>query len=316
MHICESLPTDPKTSLRRQLQTSALFLVPPVVVVLANRGVGPSSRSVAAEGDVSDFSSVRSSLSELIKSSPDKGPTLVRLAWHSSGTYDKISRSGGSSLGTIRFKEELSHGANAGLDSAVSWLDPIHAKFPSVSYADLYTLAGVVAIEALGGPKIGWRAGRKDSLSPSDVTPDGRLPDADKGSPSNTASHLRSIFGRMGFDDREIVALSGAHALGRCHATASGYEGPWTPTPTSFNNLYFVLLKSLQWTPDQTKTKVQYTDPSGKLMMLPSDLVLIEDSKFKTFVDLYAKDQKTYFNDFSKAFQKLEELGTKNLYDV
>jgi cytochrome c peroxidase len=67
----------------------------------------------------------------------------------------------------------------------------------------------------------------------------------------------------MGFNDQEIVALSGAHALGRfdkyfyffikfhefneysCHATASGYIGPWTPTPTSFNNLYFVLLKGV-----------------------------------------------------------------------
>ena len=58
-----------------------------------------------------------------------------------------------------------------------------------------------------------------------------------------SASHLREIFGRMGFNDQEIVALSGAHALGRCHATASGYVGPWTPTPTTFNNLYFSLLK-------------------------------------------------------------------------
>lgn len=58
-----------------------------------------------------------------------------------------------------------------------------------------------------------------------------------------SAQHLRDIFYRMGFNDQEIVALSGAHALGRCHATASGYVGPWTPTPETFNNLYFVLLK-------------------------------------------------------------------------
>ena len=46
----------------------------------------------------------------------------------------------------------------------------------------------------------------------------------------------------QGFNDQEIVALSGAHALGRCHADASGFVGPWTPTPTTFNNLYFKLL--------------------------------------------------------------------------
>lgn len=53
-------------------------------------------------------------------------------------------------------------------------------------------------------------------------TPDGRLPDGDKG-----ADHIRKIFYRMGFNDNEIVALSGAHALGRCHTDRSGFEGPW-----------------------------------------------------------------------------------------
>ena len=54
-------------------------------------------------------------------------------------------------------------------------------------------------------------------------------------------------------------------------------------------------------------------DPSGKLMMLPSDLVLIQDEAFKVYVDLYAKDQKVFFKDFAIAFQKLEELGCENL---
>jgi len=48
----------------------------------------------------------------------------------------------------------------------------------------------------------------------------------------------------MGFNDQEIVALAGAHALGRCHAEASGYVGPWSPTPTMFNNAYFTLLNN------------------------------------------------------------------------
>jgi hypothetical protein len=61
-------------------------------------------------------------------------------------------------------------------------------------------------------------SGRVDALDPSAVTPDGRLPNADSGpagaDPSD-AAHLRTIFNRMGFNDQEIVALSGAHALGR-----------------------------------------------------------------------------------------------------
>jgi cytochrome c peroxidase len=43
----------------------------------------------------------------------------------------------------------------------------------------------------------------------------------------------------MGFNDREIVALSGAHALGRCHPDRSGYDGPWVVSPTRFSNQYY-----------------------------------------------------------------------------
>jgi len=270
-------------------------------------------------GNAPDYKSVAKDIAEIISNKPDKGPTFVRLAWHSSGTYDRISKTGGSQKGTIRFNEELSHGANAGLDLAVSWLEPIYKKYNKnydLSYADLYTLAGVVAIKTLGGPTISWKAGRQDSFDLKDVTPDGRLPDADKGNSQDTANHIRSIFGRMGFDDQEIVALSGAHALGRCHATASGYVGPWSPSPTTFNNLYYTLLLGVKWTVNPKTSKLQYEDPSKKLMMLPSDLTLIEDVQFKKIVEIYSKDQKRFFNDFSLAFQKLEELGTSNLISV
>ena len=83
----------------------------------------------------------------------------------------------------------------------------------NISYADLYTLSGVVAIESMGGPAIKWRPGRTDSSKPTTV-PDGRLPAADKGNSVSTISHVREVFNRMGFTDREMVALLGAHALG------------------------------------------------------------------------------------------------------
>ncbi|KAL7533036.1 hypothetical protein ACHAWF_004318 [Thalassiosira exigua] len=156
-----------------------------------------------------DYKAVASDIASLIKKDPNKGPTLVRLAWHSSGTYDKMSKDGGSGGGTIRFKEELAHGGNAGLGStAVVWMEDIKKKYgDSISYADLYTLAGVVAIKELGGPTIPWSSGRVDALDPSAVTPDGRLPNADVG-PAGTdpddAAHLRTIFGRMGFNDQEV----------------------------------------------------------------------------------------------------------------
>lgn len=263
----------------------------------------------------------KSDLQQLIKADPNKAPTLVRLAWHSSGTYDKMSKTGGSGLGTIRFTEELKHGGNAGLDRAVAWLEPLKKSNPAISYADLYTLSGVVAIKSLGGPDVPWRAGRVDSLDPKDVTPDGRLPNADNGSYAKDAAHIREVFNRMGFDDKAIVALSGAHALGRCHADASGFVGPWTPTPTVFNNAYFTLLTNVEWEEGCIKGATcnnhQYRDKnSQQLMMLPTDIALIQDKEFKKYVDLFANDQKAFFQAFSQSFSTLLELGTKDLYVV
>ena len=175
----------------------------------------------------------------------------------------------------------------------------------------------VSAIKAMDGPTIPWSSGRVDEMDPSAVTPDGRLPNADSGPPGSDpsdADHLRSIFNRMGFNDQEIVALSGAHALGRCHTTASGYDGPWTPTPTTFTNAYFTLLQNLDWKEKKWDGPYQYVaGPNASLMMLPTDLVLIQDKKFLKWVKTYGKDAGKFNEDFTKAFQKLEELGTSGL---
>ena len=77
--------------------------------------------------------------------------------------------------------------ANAGLKVVRDLLDPIKQKYPGLSYSDLWTLAGVVAVQEMGGPQIPWRSGRKDALE-ENCTPDGRLPDGDKG-----ADHIRKI---------------------------------------------------------------------------------------------------------------------------
>ena len=267
---------------------------------------------VSARGP--DYAGAKAALEAMIKEDPDVGPTMVRLAWHSSGTYDQISKTGGSGGGTIRFKEELAHGGNAGLDKMVARLEPIKSSFPDISYADLYVLGGATAIEA-AGVKVPFKAGRVDAITPDAVTPDGRLPDASKDNdPQKTAAALRNdVFYRMGFNDQEIVALSGAHALGRCHPDASGYSGPWSATPTLFTNSYFALLENVKWTKKEWSGPLQYEDASGKLMMLPSDLLLVSDPGFKPYVKKYAKSQKLFFEDFAGAFQKLEELGTSGL---
>ncbi|MDK0764183.1 hypothetical protein P5E87_15640, partial [Clostridium perfringens] len=70
-------------------------------------------------------------------------PFMLRLAWHSAGTFDVATKTGGP-FGTMKNPAEQAHGANAGLDIAVRLLEPIKEHFPSLSYADFYQLAGVV----------------------------------------------------------------------------------------------------------------------------------------------------------------------------
>jgi len=96
----------------------------------------------------------------------------------------------------------------------------------------------------MGGPIIDFHPGRTDAPKDTkNVPPNGRLPDASKDS-----KHIREIFNRMGFSDREIVVLvGGGHAIGRCHKDRSGYDGPWTNTPTTFTNSFFKELFDTEW---------------------------------------------------------------------
>ncbi|KAH7108028.1 cytochrome c peroxidase [Auriculariales sp. MPI-PUGE-AT-0066] len=232
------------------------------------------------------------------------GPLLLRLAWHSSGTYDKETGTGGSNYATMRFEPEALHGANNGLAIARGVMEQIKKEFPWISYGDLWTLGGVVAVQELGGPKIPWRPGRIDGFA-KDATPDGRLPDAAQGQ-----DHVRNIFYRMGFNDQEIVALAGAHALGRCHTDRSGFDGPWTFSPVSFSNSYFDLLANEKWIWRKWDGPKQLTDKkTGTLMMLPADYALVQDKAFKKHVQAYAKDEALFFKDFSSAFGRMLELG-------
>ncbi|KAH1224025.1 putative L-ascorbate peroxidase 3, peroxisomal [Glycine max] len=165
-------------------------------------------------------------------------------------------------------------------------IEEVKAKHPKISYADLYQLAGVVAVEVTGGPTINFVPGRKDSLeSPAE----GRLPDAKQG-----ASHLRDIFYRMGLGDKDIVALSGGHTLGKAHKDRSDFHGQWTKDPLKFDNSYFVEL---------------LRGESKDLLKLPTDKALVEDPNFRKYVELYAKDEDAFFSDYATSHKKLSELG-------
>ncbi|XP_074305532.1 putative L-ascorbate peroxidase 4, peroxisomal [Silene latifolia] len=198
-------------------------------------------------------------------------PIMLRLAWHDAGTtYDVKTKTGGPN-GSIRY--ELSHGANRGLKVAIDLCEEIKAKHPKITYADLYQ-------RMYGCTSACWSRGcgslRFSTIS-SDIlinnqdcpssTVEGRLPDANGG-----GEHLREIFYRMGFSDKDMVALSGAHTLVRAYADRSGFKGAWTPEPLKFDNSYFVeMLKG---------------ERAG-MLKLPTDKVLVQGPVFLPYVELY-----------------------------
>ena len=257
-----------------------------------------------------DYSALRNAIEDILEKEGyddgSYGPLFVRLAWHAAGTYDTNLKNGGSNGATMRFEPECSWGANKGLDVARQVLEKVKKAYPNVSYADLWTLAGSVAIESMGGPKINWIPGRTDAPDGKKIVPDGRLPNASKG-----ADHVRDVFERLGFDDKETVALIGAHCLGRCHTDRSGFEGPWTRAPTTFSNEYFRLLLEEKWTVRKWKGPKQYENQAKDLMMLPADMALLDDPKYRKHVELFAKDEQAFFKEFSGAWKKLLELGVK-----
>lgn len=270
------------------------------------------------------------------------GPILVRLAWHDSGTFDKNVQgewpAAGGAVGSIRFEPEINHGANAGLRNAIKLLEPVKEAFPALSYSDIFQMASCRAIETSGGPTIGVKYGRVDATSPEQCSPEGNLPDAEPGQdgkyggPGGTAStestepegHLRKVFYRMGFNDEEIVALSGAHTFGRAYADRSGLgkektkftdgtmtqpradgtEAPYTPGGSSwtpkflvFDNSYFVVLD----------------DPNAdeELLKLSSDRAVYKDEGFRPFAEKFRDSQDAFFESYAKAHKKLSELGSK-----
>ncbi|XP_071737907.1 L-ascorbate peroxidase, cytosolic-like [Rutidosis leptorrhynchoides] len=213
-------------------------------------------------------------------------PLMLRLAFHSAGTFDKNTKTGGP-FGTIRQKEEQNHGPNVGLDKAIEMLEPLKQEFQIVSYGDLYVLAGIVAVESTGGPPITFHPGRPDNPTPP---VEGRLP-----LPNHGLEQLRGVFvNSMGLNDQDLVALSGGHTLGSGHKDRSGIEGSWTTNPLVFDNSYYKELLA--------------GDKAG-LIQLPSDKALLADPALRPLVEKFASDQNAFFQAFAESYMKLSELG-------
>ena len=181
------------------------------------------------------------------------GPFFIRMAWHSAGTYRTGDGRGGSSAGQQRFAPLNSWPDNGNLDKARRLLWPVKQKYGAkLSWADLFILAGNVAIESMGGPTFGFGGGREDVFEPEkDVywgTEEEWLgqtriddeagmaleeplaaiqhgliyvnPEGPGGCPNpmGSARDMRETFARMGMNDEETAALTaGGHTFGKAH---------------------------------------------------------------------------------------------------
>ncbi|XP_047151216.1 probable L-ascorbate peroxidase 6, chloroplastic/mitochondrial isoform X1 [Vigna umbellata] len=298
--------------LRSSPRISHLFLNQRRVEVrVSSGGYGTVSAPKSFASDPDQLKGAREDIKELLRSKFCH-PILIRLGWHDAGTYNKNIEEWpqrGGANGSLRFEIELKHGANAGLVNALKLLQPIKDKYSGVTYADLFQLAGATAVEEAGGPKLPMKYGRVDVSGPEQCPEEGRLPDA---GPPSPADHLRQVFYRMGLNDKEIVALSGAHTLGRSRPDRSGWgkpetkytkDGPgapggqsWTVQWLKFDNSYFKDIKEKK---------------DEDLLVLPTDAALFEDPSFKVYAEKYAEDQEAFFKDYAEAHAKLSNLGAK-----
>ncbi|XP_021759715.1 probable L-ascorbate peroxidase 6, chloroplastic isoform X2 [Chenopodium quinoa] len=270
-----------------------------------------STKCYAYASDPAQLKNAREDIKELLQTKFCH-PIMVRLGWHDAGTYNKDIKEWpqrGGANGSLRFEAELKHGANAGLINALKLLQPIKDKYSGVTYADLFQLASATAIEEAGGPKIPMKYGRVDVTGPEQCPEEGRLPDA---GPPSPAQHLRDVFYRMGLNDKDIVALSGAHTLGRSRPERSGWgkpetkytkDGPgapggqsWTAQWLKFDNSYFKDIKEKR---------------DADLLVLPTDAALFEDPSFKVYAEKYAADQDAFFKDYAESHAKLSNQGAK-----
>ena len=216
-----------------------------------------------------DLAAVKKDIVDVLTTSQDwwpadyghYGPFIIRMAWHSAGTYRTTDGRGGAGTGTLRFAPLNSWPDNTNLDKARLLLWPVKKKYgKKLSWADLMVLAGNCALESMGFKTFGFAGGREDVWEPQEdvywgserewlgdkrYTGDRDLenplaavqmgliyvnPEGPNGNPDPLASarDIRETFGRMAMNDEETVALiAGGHTFGKTHGAAdpSKYVG-------------------------------------------------------------------------------------------
>ena len=216
-----------------------------------------------------DLPAVKRDIAEVLTDSKDwwpadfgnYGPFMIRMAWHSAGTYRVSDGRGGAGSGQQRFAPLNSWPDNGGLDKARRLLWPVKKKYGrQISWADLFILTGNVALETMGFKTFGFAGGREDVFEPEEdvwwgpetewlddqrysgdrdlENPLGAVqmgliyvnPEGPNGNPDPVAAarDIRETFRRMAMNDEETVALiAGGHTFGKTHGAGDpAHVGP------------------------------------------------------------------------------------------
>ena len=224
------------------------------------------------------------------------GPFMIRMAWHAAGTYRTADGRGGANSGQQRFAPLNSWPDNGNLDKARRLLWPIKQKYGKhISWADLFILAGNVAIESMGGPVFGFGGGRKDVFEPerdiywgeeekwvdegalTRIRPDEEAslenplaaiqmgliyvnPEGPGGNPDplQSARDMRETFKRMAMNDEETVALTaGGHAFGKAHGAKPSASFGKSPESEAIH------MQGLGWLTDEEEIGKGHITTSG-----------------------------------------------------
>ncbi|QIJ87032.1 catalase/peroxidase HPI [Vibrio coralliilyticus OCN008] len=362
-----------------------------------------------------DFEALKDDVKALMTDSQDWWPAdwghygglMIRMAWHSAGSYRTGDGRGGADTGNQRFAPLNSWPDNANLDKARRLLWPIKQKYGNkISWADLMILAGNMAYESMGLKTFGFAFGREDIWHPEKdiywgaetewlaesggensrysgerdlenplaavmmgliyVNPEGV---DGKPDPLKTAQDMRVTFERMGMNDEETVALTaGGHTVGKAHGNGdaaklgaeperaeldeqglgwnnhtsrgigrdtvtSGLEGAWTTHPTQWDNGFFHLLFSYdwslqkspagawQWEPDNIKEEDKPVDVENSSIrhnpiMTDADMALKIDPEYRKISERFYNDPAYFSDTFARAWFKLthRDMGPKSRY--
>ena len=242
---------------------------------------------------------------------------LLRLAFH-----DAVRRADGQTRGADgSIQYEIPDAENVRLGRPLALV--MAMKPDGLSVADAVAVAGAAAVEASGGPRIAIGLGRLDASAAAPATlsrpiqqPGDEARDVVKRTlpePGLSTVGLRRYFRRVGLSDQELVALMGAHTLGRhntllnmtkaclrnltreCLETAPVRAPFEARTPDAFDNSYYSLL--LAWD-DRSLER-------GEANFIPTDVALVLDASFRRHVVAFARSEPLFRTTFSRAYAKL-----------